>query len=73
LFLLTASAVAFAAPLPSAQAASPMMDEPILLSVHGQTTPGFTASKGKGQQATQSYKTYRDRLGYGSRRNKTNR
>jgi hypothetical protein len=63
--IIPAGMIALALYSSQAQAGSPMMDDPLPLSVRGETSGNrFTSGIG-GQEAKPSYHTYRDRLGYG--------
>ncbi len=64
--LLTAGIITFVLYGSYAQAGSPMMDDPLPISVRGDTgTDSFKAETGN-QYAKPHYKSYRDRLGHGN-------
>jgi hypothetical protein len=72
--IIVGAAVAFALECSPARAGMPMMDDPILLSVRGESCTGVCNMKikpkqqgsGAGSQGMNPYKTYRDRTGFGS-------
>ena len=61
---LATSMIGLALLTTQAQAGSPMMDDPILLSARGESGSNFKAEILP--QIAKPYKAYRDRLGYGS-------